>query len=40
MTVFAPVELPSFRIVPYEKRRLTQRYVAWLNDPEIVRFSE
>ena len=40
MNRFAPIELPGFRIVPFEERHLTQRYVGWLNDPKIVRFSE
>ncbi|MCP4668351.1 MAG: GNAT family N-acetyltransferase [Deltaproteobacteria bacterium] len=27
-------------IIPFSERHLTPRYVEWLNDPEIVRFSE
>ncbi len=26
-------------LIPFSKRYITQRYVAWLNDPEVVRFS-
>lgn len=40
MTAFAPIECDGFRIVPFEERHLTARYVAWLNDPETVRYSE
>lgn len=40
MTAFAPLECEGFRIVPFEERHLTERYVAWLNDPETVRYSE
>lgn len=25
---------------PFEQRHLTPRYVSWLNDPEVVRYSE
>jgi len=28
------------RVVPFEERHLTARYVSWLNDPEVVRYSE
>lgn len=27
-------------IVPFGEEHLTERYVAWLNDPEVVRYSE
>ena len=27
-------------VVPFERRHLTSRYVGWLNDPEVVRYSE
>lgn len=27
-------------ITPFSERHLTLRYVGWLNDPEVVRFSE
>jgi len=28
------------RIVPFNEGHLTERYVSWLNDPEVVRYSE
>jgi RimJ/RimL family protein N-acetyltransferase len=28
------------RLEPFAERHLSERYVAWLNDPEVVRFSE
>jgi len=28
------------RLVPFVDRHLTRRYVEWLNDPEVVRYSE
>ncbi len=31
---------PCVRLVPFSPNHLTDDYVAWLNDPEIVRFSE
>lgn len=30
----------QIRVVSFEKKHLTQAYVNWLNDPEIVEFSE
>lgn len=27
-------------LLPFAERHLTDRYVSWLNDPEVVRFSE
>lgn len=27
-------------VLPFERRHLTPRYVGWLNDPEVVRYSE
>jgi len=30
----------SVRLVPFSARHITGRYVGWLNDPEVVRFSE
>lgn len=30
----------SLELVPYERRFLTERYVSWLNDPEVVKYSE
>ncbi|MBZ0104030.1 MAG: GNAT family N-acetyltransferase [Sulfuricella denitrificans] len=34
------LETPRLRIVPFDASLLTKRYVGWLNDPEVVRFSE
>ena len=28
------------RVVSFERKHLTKRYISWLNDQEIVRFSE
>jgi RimJ/RimL family protein N-acetyltransferase len=33
-------ENETLRIVSFEKQHLTSQYVGWLNDPEVVRFSE
>jgi RimJ/RimL family protein N-acetyltransferase len=30
----------AVRLVPFSPRHITRRYVGWLNDPEVVRFSE
>lgn len=39
---YAPPVLETERLVlePFADSHLTERYVSWLNDPEIVRFSE
>lgn len=34
------IETPRLRIVPFSETYLTMNYVNWLNDPEVVRFSE
>jgi RimJ/RimL family protein N-acetyltransferase len=34
------LETPRLTVVPFSERYLTQRYVDWLADPEVVRFSE
>ena len=34
------LETPRLRIVPFCELYLTPRYVAWLNDPDVVRYSE
>jgi len=31
---------PRLRITPFAEQYLTLRYVGWLNDPEIVKFSD
>lgn len=36
----AIVTTPRLRLEPFENRHLSLRYVGWLNDPEVVRFSE
>jgi RimJ/RimL family protein N-acetyltransferase len=41
VTVTRPaIETARLRLEPFAARHLTRRYVAWLNDPEVVRFSE
>ncbi|MNR75309.1 hypothetical protein D3C72_59390 [compost metagenome] len=34
------LETPRLQIVTFSGEHLTERYVGWLNDPEVVRFSE
>jgi ribosomal-protein-alanine N-acetyltransferase len=34
------LETPRLRIVPFGEDHLTERYVGWLNDPAVVRYSE
>jgi len=34
------IETSNVFLVPFANVHLTQRYVSWLNDPEVVRFSE
>ena len=34
------IQTPRLSIVPFEEAHLTPRYVGWLNDPDIVRYSE
>lgn len=34
------IETKRLKIVPFDESHLTDRYVAWLNDPEVVQFSE
>lgn len=34
------LETPRLRIVPFNEQLLTERYVGWLNDPDVVRYSE
>lgn len=40
MTAFAPIGFQDFRIIQFGEKHLTPRYVGWLNDPEVVRYSE
>lgn len=34
------IETQRLRIVPFSAEHLTPRYVSWLNDPEVVRYSD
>lgn len=34
------IETQRLRIVPFSEAYLSSRYVNWLNDPEVVRYSE
>jgi len=34
------IETPRLTIVPFGEAHLTERYVAWLNEPEVVRYSD
>lgn len=34
------LETQRLRLEPFSEARITPRYVEWLNDPEVVRFSE
>lgn len=34
------IETQRLRIIPFSEEYLTPRYVSWLNDPEVVRYSE
>ena len=40
MAVLAEIQSRRLYIVPFEERHLAERYVGWLNDPEVVRYSE
>ncbi len=40
MIAFSALELGPARLVRFTRDHLTQSYVDWLNDPEVVRFSE
>lgn len=37
---FESLDCGPCRIVPFAERHLTARYAAWLNDPDVVRYSE
>ncbi len=30
----------TIRLVPFNESHLTERYISWLNDPEVVRYSD
>jgi len=34
------IETDRLRILPFDPAHLSERYVGWLNDPEVVEFSE
>jgi ribosomal-protein-alanine N-acetyltransferase len=34
------IETARLRIVPFDEEHLSERYVGWLRDPEVVRFSD
>lgn len=34
------IETERLQIISFSEEHLTDRYVAWLNDPEVVRFSQ
>ena len=40
MAVSNVLETARLRLEPFTDAHLTPRYVGWLNDPEVVRFSE
>jgi RimJ/RimL family protein N-acetyltransferase len=40
MVTLSEIATARLRIVPFEERHLTDRYIGWLNDPAVVRFSE
>src|SRR5215470_15182311 len=40
MAVSPIIETARLRIEPFGERHLSERYVGWLNDPQVVRYSE
>lgn len=40
MALTPVLETPRLRLIPFSAEHLTPRYVSWLNDPEVVRYSE
>jgi RimJ/RimL family protein N-acetyltransferase len=40
MAISPNIETPRLIIEPFSEKYLTPRYVSWLNDPEVVRYSE
>jgi RimJ/RimL family protein N-acetyltransferase len=40
MALAPTLETRRLRLVPFAETHLTARYVAWLNDPQVMRFSE
>lgn len=40
MSLLSEIRTQRLLIVPFSESHLTDRYVSWLNNPEIVRYSE
>lgn len=40
MALSAPIDTERLQIMPFSEQYLTKEYVNWLNDPEIVRYSD
>lgn len=40
MKSFSPISATGLRISSFRRELLTDRYANWLNDPEVVRYSE
>lgn len=40
MTDGVNLQTARLKLVPFSERHVTNRYVGWLNDPEVVRYSE
>lgn len=40
MAVSREIKTPRLTIVPFQERHLTAQYVGWLNDRDLMRFSE
>jgi RimJ/RimL family protein N-acetyltransferase len=40
MTTFPELSDDLIRIVPFTESHLSRQYIGWLNDPEVVRYSE
>jgi RimJ/RimL family protein N-acetyltransferase len=40
MATSRAIETERLRILPFAAEFLSDRYIAWLNDPEVVRYSE
>src|SRR4051812_9779295 len=38
--ILSIIQLENCRILSFGPEHLTERYVGWLNDPEVVKFSE
>lgn len=40
MATTPQLETKRLQLVPFSKRHLVERHVSWLNDPDVVRYSE